>query len=471
MKRAKWLGVVLLLVTAISCENFLTVEEVGRSSIPKYFSDMDGIRAAVPGAYSAVYKYYDSEFLLYPDVAGDMVNLNAVGESVKMLSQFNFISTPEDEPMAVGHIWTYGYEALANVNNILEYLPQLKQKFVQHQEELEKIKGEALFLRALIHFDLVRVYAQPYNYTADASHMGIPVVLVTPGPDDNKPRNTVFETYRQIIDDLTSAEEIFRDLPLRDRYHVSLEAIQALLAKVYLNKEDWKNAMEYADKVIGKMSLSEGVDYVNMFQTLEEGKEAIFRLNGKLKKSAIAKFYSPDDPVGYASQKLIDLFDDPQDIRLQLLESDAGGSRYSTLKYSQPSISEGEKQIDIFVLRLSEIYLLRAEARLNLDLLTEATDDIKVIQARALQKNSSEITIAATTKEELAAIIQDERARELSFEGNRLFDIIRRKQSLERHSSTTSTVKTIEYPDYRFVLPLPITEVEANKNVKQNPGY
>ncbi len=140
-----------------SCEPFLEVEEVGRSSIPVFFKDMDGIRAALPGAYSKVYDYYDANVILYPDAAGDMFNMIPSGEQTKMYTQFNYQSTPQEEIGAVGYIWRDAYEALANVNNILEYQPVLLNDFPEDSWELKPNQGRGIFfLRALIHFDLVR---------------------------------------------------------------------------------------------------------------------------------------------------------------------------------------------------------------------------------------------------------------------------------------------------------------------------
>src|SRR5690625_7746917 len=89
-------------------------------------------------------------------------------------------------------------------------------------------------MRALGHFDLCRVYAQPYNYTADASHLGIPVLTVTPGPDDLPARQSVRDVYDQIIKDLLDAEELFGEEPFHDAFHISKKAVWALLARVYL---------------------------------------------------------------------------------------------------------------------------------------------------------------------------------------------------------------------------------------------
>lgn len=470
MKLIKQLGILcIVLLSTSSCESFLEVDEVGRTSIPVFFSDMEGVRAALPGAYKEVYDYYDTNFLLYPDAAGDMLNMSNVGEDAKMFSQFNYTSEPQDEVSPVGYIWRYAYEALANVNNILEYQPALKKEFPRNTKELEHIKAEALFLRALAHFDLVRVYAQPYNFTEDASHIGIPVLTSLPGPDENKPRNTVAEVYEQIVEDLEVAEEFFQGEPKTDNYHASGQAVEALLARVYLYMEDWENARDYASKVIASSSLARGQEYIDMFRTREDGSEAIFRLNGHLQGSTLAEFYSPAGPLGYASKKLIDLYGEEEDIRLELIDTTA--SVPTNMKYSLPDLNEGDHQVDIFVLRTSEMYLIRAEAKVHLDRLEEAAEDVATIRARALQVDESDISFPSLTRQSLLEIIDEERAKELSFEGHRLFDLTRNGMDLERHESVNSSVKSIEYPSPRFVLPIPVTEINANENIIQNPDY
>lgn len=473
MKVFKNIALLFLVVTAMGCEDFLEVEEVGRSSIPVFFKDVDGIRAALPGAYSKVYDYYDANFMLYPDAAGDLFNMIPAGEETKMYNQFHYQSTPQEEIGAVGHIWRDAYEALANVNNILEYQPILLEEFPSSAQELQLIKGDALFLRALIHFDLVRVYAQPYHFTPDASHLGIPVLLQTPGPDDNFARNSVAEVYEQVLRDLEMAGELLAPYTNWDSYHASTEAVEALMARVYLYKGEWAMARDYANTVIGKTSLARGEDYLSMFRELGEGEEAIFRLNGHLKGSAVADFYTPAGPTGYASQKLLDLLkeegEEQEDLRLQLFETK--GNTSATLKYHLTGLSEEEWQVDLFVLRASEMYLIRAEANAQLNNLEAAVEDLKVIQARALQLPVSEIELQVSSKDEVLNLILEERGKEFSFEGHRLFDLTRMKQDLERPASVNSNLTTLAYPSPYFVLPIPETEVNANENITQNPEY
>lgn len=469
MKYIKKLLVVFSFIFLNSCNDFLEVDQVGKSTVSIFFSDMDGIRTALPGAYSTIYNYYGEEFVLYPDVAADMLQANITGEN-SMISQYNYISNPDEEITAVGGIWTGALEALVNVNNILKYQPALLQEYPGNEDELQIIKAEALFLRALIHFDLVRVYAQPYNFTADASHIGIPVLTDTPSSDDNLTRNNVKEVYTQIVKDLKNSETLFENhTSFKPSYYASINAVYGLLARVNLYMEEWTEAARYASLAIYQNPLSEGDDYLDMFLDVNNNDdESLFKLNGKLKNPEIIDYYNYESPLGYASDKLTTLLNEnPEDLRLQLLNE----TTFGTLKYAKVDVEISNRYYNILVLRTSEMYLIRAEANNNLGNIDLAKEDIRTLQARNYQKDVSEITILENTKEAVAALIDKERAKELSFEGHRLYDLTRTKQHMIRDDNTTSSVKEVLYPNNLFVLPIPQKEIDVNTGMIQNEGY
>ncbi len=448
--------------------DFLEVDPIGKTTIPVFFTDMEGIRAALPGTYSAVYDYYSSEFFKYPEVAGNMVRLNIVGGTADMVNQYNFTSDASDETEAVGYIWKKIYEAMANVNNIIQYQPDLLEKFPKQKDELDRILAEALYLRALTHFDMVRVYAQPYNYTSDASHLGIPVLLKTPGADDNVSRKTVKEVYTQIIADLEKAVELFGDKESQGVYYASKNAAYALLSRVYLYMGNWDKVISYSSILINEYPLSQGDDYLDMYMNMKAGNEAIFRLNGTNKKSSLATFYSPAAPVTIPADTLISLFDDQNDIRLSLLTNDKG-EHICFKYYIKGNVAEADKHYDPFVARVSEMYLNRAEAYLNKNMLTEAATDIKAIIARGLNTTIENVELNTTSKTELTHTLEKERDKELCFEGHQFFDITRKKQNLVREAGSNSSVQRINYPSDYFVLPIPLKELEANTNMQPNP--
>lgn len=467
-KIIKYISIAFILGSMSACD-FLEVDPIGRTSIPVLFSDMEGIRAALPGTYSKFYSYYSSEFLKYSEVTGNMLHLSSVSGDGDMVNQYNFTSSPGEETATVGYIWRYTYEALANANNIIEYQPALVEKFPGQEAELNRIMAEALFLRALGHFDLCRVYAQPYNYTEDASHLGIPIVLKTPGADANLARNTVKQVYNQIIEDLENSLQYFEGTSPRENYYASPDAVYGLLSRVYLYMEDWDKVIEFSTKLIEKFPLSYGDDYLGMYNKLEAGSENIFRFNGTLKNSSLATFYAPVSPVAVPEDTLISLFNNSNDIRLQLLTYE-NGSPVCKKYYITADVSEENKHYDPFVLRCSEMYLNRAEAYLNKNMLGEAAADVKAIIARGLQTDVSEITLDESY-DQLAKTIETERTKELCFEGHQFFDITRRKNDLIRSAATNSSVRQMQYPSDFFVLPIPQKEMDTNSRMEQNPSY
>ena len=468
---ANWLSMALVGLNLSACSDFLEVQPVGQTTIPVLFSDMDGIRAALPGTYSAMYTYYSAHFYKYPEVAGNMVSLKTITENSEMLEEYNFMSQSDDEGKTAGYIWRNIYEAMANANNILQYQPALVEKYPYCANELKVIKAEALFLRALCHFDLCRVFAQPYNYTSDASHLGIPILTKTPGAEDQIGRNTVREVYAQILQDLKESEEDFGNTPRTDVYHASRLAAQGLLARVYLYMEDWDNAIVYSSTVLDSVKLSYGSNYLDMYNKMIPGTEAIFRLNGTKRSQSLSSFYSQMTPKALCADTLLQLLNDPQDLRTQLIQlENKSKTSFVTSKYTITTGNvDSDKHDDPFILRASEMYLIRAEAYLNKNELTKAASDIKMIIARALSKDVSEIVLPETDKAALTRILEKERAKELCFEGHQFFDITRRKQNLVRSANTNSNVKFLAYPNDRFVLPIPQKELETNVNMVGNP--
>lgn len=474
--------------TLSSCKKFLDVTPVGQTAIPVLFSDMDGIRAAVPGAYAKTYDYYSNNFYLYPEIAGDLLNPTISTLSEGSANIYNFNSDPTDEAAPSAKIWSDILAALANVNNALFYIPSLQEKFKVNAAELEYYKAELLFLRALGHFDLCRAYAQPYNYTANAKHLGVPILLKTPSPDDNVSRQSVRDVYNFIIEDLKAAESILDANRSNIRtaqqqpFFGSKKAVQALLSRIYLYMENWDQAIYYATQVIANQQLATGGDYTDMFFNLTNPeKETIFRLNGQDKGSAVFTFFNFalnqgtfKIPTGLPANKFINSFDRENDIRkssLMRLVNAESSDYLVTRKYDavQTQLESNRQYINPLVLRLSEVYLNRAEAYIGKNESAKAAADIKEIQARALNMQTELITLPENDIDAMREIVYHERLRELAFEGHRLFDITRRKQPLIRDENSTSTIKTLPAQSDYYVLPIPQRELDANPNMQKNP--
>lgn len=462
----KKLYIFILLAAIIgtsSCSDFLNVMPKGRVTTPSFLSSPDGLRAALVGTYSKLYTVYDGDFVRYPDVAGNMLSIFNATESANMISQYNFTSNEDEELGAVGKIWSDTFEAMANANNIIQYAPKVAEDYPLQAADIDRIMGEALFIRALCHLDVCLCYAQPYNYTADASHLGVPVLYKTPGPDDNEPRRSVAEVYTLICNDLTRAEELLADKSPRGQYYVSLDAVRALHSRVSLYMEKWQDAIDYADDVIPTKSLTQGQNYYNMYRNPVVASEVIFRFDGTEMGSKHRSFYAE---TAIPADTLFTLFDS-RDTRLQVLYKD--GAHYC-MKYesdlTQLGLNHGDETI---VLRLSEMYLNAAEAACMLGNYTNARGYIKPILERAVDADYAQEVLANTSDAKLLDLVRKERVKELCFEGHNFFDIVRWKMDLVREKATTSTVKRINYPSDYFVLPISRYELSANRNMQPNP--
>jgi tetratricopeptide (TPR) repeat protein len=449
-----------------SCKKYFEVDTSDRETLPKTFSTLKGFQNALNGTYSLLYNYYANEFYRYPEAAGNMTDLRSTGAG-SLADQHNFTSDPDQELLAVGYIWRKILVTIANANNIIENYPAFVQANPGSKVAVDTIKAQALFIRALATFDLCRTYAQPYNYSADGSHLGVPVVVVNPAPEDVVKRVSVKEVYDQVIKDLKEAEQLFTTNASVNVYYISKKAVQALLARVYLYRGDWQTALTYAGTVIEASPLAYGNEYLAMYSNLNRG-EAIFRLSSLQKPvgESLGQVYALTAPVYVAADTLMKQFSEPTDIRLTLFQSDPQSSnKYFTKKWSVA----GVQTPDPMVLRASEMYLIRAEAALNLNNLAVAAADLKAIIARGLNKTAAEVVLTETDKNVLERTLVVERTKELSFEGHNFFDITRRKQNLVRGASTSSLVRSLNYPNDRFVLPVPQSELNANPGMIGNP--
>lgn len=462
-------------VSLASC-HFLEVEQVGKSDIDTYFSEVSALQPALNGCYHLLYSFYDREMLAYPEIAGDLVDLSS--GNATWVNQYNFTSTYMEETTAVGYIWKLGYTVIQNVNYIVTYAPQLKRKYPDSSSEIDNILAQAYFIRALVHFDICLTYAQNYTYTTDASHVGVPIMTSIPVVTDKMRRSSVREVYSQVISDLEEALSTFNEAYSFSEYTASPAACKALLARVYLHQGEYSKAASLSAEVMGDFPLTPRDKYRNMYVNVAtRGGESIFRLNGYDQSDFVSDLYYYESPSAVPSDKLRSLFTDERDVRLTLFSHSAvSGVTGKVVDYDNvcmkfycvdETANKLDKHYDPFVLRSSEMYLINAEANYELGDAAAAVADIKALEARALGVDASEVAVDESA---LDQVIQNERMKELCFEGHRLFDITRRRENLSRSRNSTASTLFIKYPDYRFVLPIPYLEMESNPEMEQNPS-
>jgi hypothetical protein len=482
--KIRYIILVFVVVLTTACtESFLEREPKSSLNTDGALSRYKDMQVAVAGAYNVLTdeEYYARNFIVTGDVASDNIKVSPTN-SGRFLVEYQFSSiassqNPED-------MWTFCYDLINRVNNVIVNIDKVEDGTA---EEMDQLLGEAIALRALAHFDLVRYFAQPFNLSDNSiaagangagGHLGVPYMFE---PEVGKPsRETVALNYQHIISDLRRAASLMSVHPSEPIYMSSLAA-EALLARAYLYTEKWDSASFFATKVIssGKYSLVSNANYIPMW--LAEGSsETIFEV----------KFRADDFPqtnaLGYiflesgygdlvATQDILDLFD-ANDVRgtgkdgSLSAASKNNGMFYTVngqLYINKYPGRDGTGGLDnVKVIRLAEMYLIRAEALNKRGYDTEARADVDVIRQRA---NPSASPVAGAGSSLLEEILLERRL-ELAFEGHRYFDLIRNKKSIVRDDHVLVN-GTTSYPNQRFCFPIPQVEIDANENMAQNPAY
>lgn len=432
-----------LLLFSASC-NVLDVEP--QSSIPanEAFKNKSGIARGINGAYSALQSlsYYGRSYGIFADLAADNLVHPPNATSVSYAEIDNNTILPENE--SVDGIWTAIYDGINVANNVIVQVPNMTDMTAA---EKNAALGELYFLRALNHFNLLNYFgAIPVKITPTVGVSGI-----------NVPRNEVDAVYAQIIQDLTFAAE---NLPSgSSKIKASANAAKALLARVYLYKKDYSNAARYANEVINSGKYELLADYAAVFAS-EETAESIFEVDfTPLDKNRIAEYNFPLTLNGRRevapSEDLIASYG-AGDTRLAASIATAGGLQYA-IKYND--LSTGSD--NVIVLRLSDMYLIRAEANAQL------AGDIDAIKSdlNAVRSRAGLAATTAITHAELLTAIEAERRVEFAFEGQRWFDLVRTGRAIDVLPTVTSINQTL--------FPIPLSEMLTNTStgMYQNPGY
>ena len=481
----------LLLLLSTSCRDFLSREPGMQSSFDEQFSSPEGVLQALNGTYANLNAALSSNKYVYADLMGGNLTFspNLAGSNagqIRVPAPYALIYSFDDneEETNFGAVYTDFYSLIASANTILERIDDVEMDAAVR----DRVVSELLAIRALCHFELVRLYAQPYGITPDAGHIGIVQADRTLEVGVDFPsRNTVAENYALITGDLEEALELGDGQAAlsyyRDTGYFTKLAIEGLLARVRLYQGEWAAALAHADNVIqdGSVSLLTTANYVEEWtqpdlpvaETLLEFAVRRSDAEGTVGFSISSFFALPiQNQAGdyVASGDLVDLFTDT-DLRKAALLTPVP---LTTL------VNEVETEVDYYftqkfqdnpgvpVLRLSEMYLTRAEANAQLGNTAEALADLNRIRLRA---DTAAPPLSGLGQAELLEAIFLERRRELAFEGHLFFDIKRTGRDVIRNKGCLARTCNLAYPNRRFVLPIPQRTLFVNENMVQNEGY
>lgn len=431
-----------ILLSAVSACDVLDVKPQDAILASEAFKDKKGIEKGILGAYSAFQdlSYYGRSYLIFSDLAADNLDHPADATAVEYTQVDNNAILPENG--SIDGIWTSAYEGINIANNVLEKVPDMAD---MTDAEKEKALGELYFIRALNHFNLT-------NYFGDIPLKTTPTVGT--GNLDIA-RTTKADVYDQIIEDLTYAEQ---HLPAGgEKVRASKFAATALLARVYLYKGDYNLAITKATDVIDNGGY-QIIPYQDVFA--DGSGESIFEIDfTNLNRNRIAEYNFPKTLNGRRevapSPGLVNAIE-TDDARDTVTLKYAGALAYAN-KYNDLSVGAD----NVIVLRLAEMYLIRAEATTRLEGDIDAIqDDINVIRTRATLDDTE-----ADTYAELLTAIERERRIEFAFEGHRWFDLVRTGRAIDVLTNVSNLDQTL--------FPIPLEEIQTNKSpgMIQNHGY
>lgn len=468
-----------------SCSGFLDVEPTNSGDATTAINTAADARIIINGLMSkmASGNYYGRNFPLYGDVKGGDLAVFSQGRGYDYLYAFNHTESSN----VYSSIWSQGYHNIAQINNLLESIEKLEND--GSTENFDSFKGQALTARAYTYFDLVRLYGKTYQ--DDKTSYGVPNVTTTLATNAQELRASVETNYNQILDDLRNSEALLSKS--KSNGYINYYANKALQARVYLYMGDHPKALAAAEDIINSnvYQLYTNEEWVNSW-TGEFGKESIFELaivplEGDLVNSSLGVYVRRAGHGGSAilgnflasDDFIARLAEDPEDVRHGVMgrdetSADRMGSLY---KYSGSVNLEGDKNsenytaVNIKVVRLSEIYLIAAEAALSID------KDLAANYLNQIRKRSPNLAPATAATIDLDMIIS-ERSKELIGEGHRFFDMIRWNKPIKFNDelgnlSIIHRGLTIDRSFEKTLLPIPIGEINANPGIKaqQNPGY
>jgi starch-binding outer membrane protein, SusD/RagB family len=449
----------LIIFITGSISSCVKLNQVSPTSVPvtKLFKDSISLNEALIGLYSTleVREYYGGYFPLFADLNSD--NGVAGGYNDTSLDEFGAYSVTSSNAY-LQNMYIALYYTIANANAILEGEKAVVSASPQF---LNKVRGQVLTIRALAHFDLLRSFG--YHWDLNSPY-GVPVVITVQKATDVVVRSTVADTYTAILNDLAQAATLLNGEADRNANYINPAIVNALLARVYLYQKDYINAAKYASLVIddGAYSLLDEANFPSVY-TSKRSKESIFELPFNQQNPSFyntATYARPDaastEVLFIASEGLKDFLNNRSgDMRINLLDTTSINFQPNarTLKYSSDIT---QKDNSAYVIRIAEMYLIRAEALGRVD----GLNDLNVIRSnRGLAPlHASDLPDDNT----YAQAVADENRAEFNFEGHRYFDLARTGQ--------VNTVLGVSLSN--SVYPIPLHEINATHGiVVQNPGY
>lgn len=465
-------------------------------------SDLDAARTGMYKALkgnSSLVDYYGQQFFVYGDVhAGDDYQYNNLGGSNRASFYYDmnyqtaseFTSSTSSSNVA----WKSPYIVIGRANRIIAAAEGgALSDAAEAKATIDQYAAEAKVLRALAHFDLVRIYGKPYTEDQGAS-LGVPLVTEVLESNAKPARSTVAEVYTQVVKDLTEAISSNALATETKPGYVSVWGAKAILSRVYLNMGDYANALSVAEDIIIKNSGAALWTRDQYFKAWDAStpneSEFLFRLNvaGSTDNNDLNGIGNLQQRDGYkemvATKKFVDMLtSDPKDVRNDMFlpaKAEKEVAVYGTNKVFLNKLrGQGGNLRNVTIvpiIRLSEVYLTAAECAFRNNDKTKAVEYLNDL----VKNRTTTVASLATVDNITLDRILIERRKELIGEGQRYFDALRNNETITRytseadkgwHKTLSKEAQSFNRDYFKAIAAIPQAEINANPNIKQNTGY
>lgn len=495
----KVMGCAILAASLSSCVNdWLDVAPSDGTDADAALTSSSDLDAARTGMYkalkgnSSLVDYYGQQFFVYGDVhAGDDYQYNNIGGSNR--ASFYYDMNYQTASEFTSSTWKSPYIVIGRANRIIAAAEGgALSDAAEAKATIDQYAAEAKVLRALAHFDLVRIYGKPYTEDQGAS-LGVPLVTGVLESNAKPARSTVAEVYTQVVKDLTEAISSNALATETEPGYVSVWGAKAILSRVYLNMGDYANALSVAEDIIKNSgaALWTRDQYLKAWDASTPNEsEFLFRLNvaGSTDSNDLNGIGNLQQRDGYkemvATKKFVDMLtSDPKDVRNDMFLPATAAKEVKTYGTNKVYLNKLRGQggnlrnvTIVPIIRLSEVYLTAAECAFRNNDKTKAVEYLNDLVKNRTTTVASLATVDNITLERILI----ERRKELIGEGQRYFDALRNNETITRytseadkgwHKTLSKDAQSFNRDYFKAIAAIPQAEINANPNIKQNTGY
>ncbi len=462
--------IVVVFLGLFSCEDELDIVPITEKASNNFYSNEQELESAIAGVYAQLQNggLYGLDLIGVGEISGEDSFEEIAANDGGRFGQLDDFSTNAGNDL-VGDIWRESYKGIQRANTVLNRITDIE--YADTSLKTNRI-GEMKFIRALLYFNLVRLYGD------------VPLVTTeTESPFDffGQGRTPMAQVYTQIETDLNDA---IQDLPVsKELGKPARGAAQALLGDVQLTQDNFVSALTNFEAVVNSSEYALVATTSEIFGVANEGNSEIlfevqfasgFNVDGKLEGSPAGSQFRPSGTTANAkghnlpTQDFIDSYDAGDTRLTDYVAVDLGANPfYFSTKYEVSTTGADDGGSDHLIIRYTDVILKYAEALNENNQTGEAILQLNTIRARAGLGATT-----ATTQAEVRDAIRQERRFEFIGEGHRWFDLKRYGTAVSvMNAFFSSTGANVTIDDNKLILPIPQSQLDTDSSITQNPGY